>query len=78
MRCGTQKLEEEKEAKKRTVVPVSVGSLDLTPARLCSLVDECPQYEQGLVGLGKEVTLAFVDSDSVHLLPLSGVLPVPH
>ncbi|QDZ17641.1 hypothetical protein HOP50_01g01480 [Chloropicon primus] len=63
--------------KSRTVAPVSVGCPNLTPAWIHLVVDECPQYEEGLVKGGREVTLAFVDSDSVHLLPVSGTLPTP-
>ena len=65
------------ELMKRTMVPISVTSESLTPKRIHLVVDDCPQYEVGLVRGGKELTIAFVDSDSVHLLPVSGTLPVP-
>ena len=75
---------------RRTMVPVSVGCSILTPERIHCLVAGCPEGEtenhnpHGAAAAndaaaggerdGKDVTIAFVDSDSVHLLPVSNTL----
>lgn len=61
----------------RTVVPVSTACSELTPRRLDSLVAQRPTDEVTAGGTEtKGVTVAFVDGDSVCLLPVTNsILP---
>ena len=75
------------EGKKRIVVPVSTGCFDFTPARMHLLVEKNPAASatetegEGEKKKEKEkeppLTLAFVDADSVSLLPMTNLLQHP-
>ncbi len=71
------------------MVPVSIRALNFTPARIQTLLEEDAESKAAAAmaatgggdGEGKRreegVTLCFVDSDSVNLVPVRAGLPNP-